>query len=159
MKLSAQEEYGLRCLLRLARHGPAASLTIPEISLAEGITTHNVAKLLRILRREGFVDSARGQHGGYALARPAAKIRVAEVLDALGGRLYDPAFCDQHAGSEESCTHSSVACSVRALWDRLQRAVDEAVGPLTLESLLALGQHPETDRLPSRELLRIADGA
>jgi Rrf2 family protein len=139
MKLSAQEEYGLRCLLQLSRQEPGVSLTIPEISQAEGITTHNVAKMLRRLRCEGFVESVRGQHGGYALARPASRIRVAEVLDALGGRLYDPAFCDHHAGSEANCAHSAAACSVRALWDRLQRAVDQALGPLTLADLQAQG--------------------
>ena len=69
MKLNASEEYGLRCLLQLARQAPG-SLTIPEISQAEGITHHNVAKLLRILRQGGFVASARGQQGGYALAKP-----------------------------------------------------------------------------------------
>ena len=67
MKLSAQEEYGLRCLLRLAREGESSSLTIPEISLSEGISNHYVAKLMRILRRGGFVRSARGQAGGYTL--------------------------------------------------------------------------------------------
>ena len=50
MKLNSSEEYGLRCLLQLARQAPG-SLTIPEISQAEGITHHNVAKLLRILRQ------------------------------------------------------------------------------------------------------------
>ena len=69
MKLNSSEEYGLRCLLQLARQTPG-SLTIPEISQAEGITHHNVAKLLRILRQGGFVASARGQQGGYALAKP-----------------------------------------------------------------------------------------
>ena len=64
MKLSSSEEYGLRCLLQLARQAPGHSLTIPEISQAEGITHHNVAKLLRILRQGGFVASARGQQGG-----------------------------------------------------------------------------------------------
>ena len=53
MKLSAQEEYGLRCLLRLGRRDLSKSLTIPEISQAEGISTHNVAKLLRMLQRLG----------------------------------------------------------------------------------------------------------
>ena len=70
MKLSSSEEYGLRCLLQLARQTPGSSLTIPEISQAEGITHHNVAKLLRILRQGGLVESARGQQGGYALAKP-----------------------------------------------------------------------------------------
>jgi len=52
MKLTSQEEYGLRCLLRLAREGE--SLTIPKISQKEGISNFYVAKLMRILRRAGW---------------------------------------------------------------------------------------------------------
>ena len=69
MKLTSQEEYGLRCLLRIARQGEGGALTIPEISEAEGISSYYVAKLMRILRRGGFVTSARGQAGGYTLSR------------------------------------------------------------------------------------------
>ncbi|HUL79346.1 MAG TPA: Rrf2 family transcriptional regulator, partial [Vicinamibacteria bacterium] len=75
MKLSSQEEYGLRCLLQLARAGGGASLTIAEMSEREGISAPNVAKIMRILRRAGLVKSTRGKAGGYALARPAAQLR------------------------------------------------------------------------------------
>ncbi len=141
MKLSTQEEYGLRCLLQLARHPSGTSLTIPEISQAEGLSSPNVAKLLRILRQGGFVESARGQHGGYALAHPPARIRIDAVLDALGGRLYDPAFCSSYAGNEDNCTHSFAACSVRSLWDRVQQAVDQVLGQITLQDLLHQGHY------------------
>jgi Rrf2 family protein len=107
VKLSSQEEYGLRCLLRLAREGETGSLTIPEISQAEGISSFYAAKLMRILRRGGFVKSARGQTGGYALARPAGEIVVGEALAALGGRLFESEFCDEHAGIEKLCTTAS----------------------------------------------------
>ena len=60
MKLSSQEEYGLRCLLHLGRH-PRSSLTILEISQAEGLSPPNVAKLLRLLRQGGFVESVRSE--------------------------------------------------------------------------------------------------
>ena len=50
MKLSATEEYGLRCLLQLAKCGDGRSLTIPEISRAEGLSVPNAAKLMRVLR-------------------------------------------------------------------------------------------------------------
>jgi Rrf2 family protein len=139
MKLSSQEEYGLRCLLHLARNECDASLTIPEISQAEGISHHNVGKLLRILRQAGFVESERGQHGGYILARAPEHIVVADVLNALGGRLFDPSFCDQHSGAEENCAHTLSACSVRALWSRLQDAVDSVLRELTLRDLLREG--------------------
>lgn len=139
MKLSAQEEYGLRCLLQLARQVPGESLTIPEISQAEGISHHNVAKLLRILRQGGIVESARGQHGGYTLSRPPSLIAVADVVDVLGGRLFDDRFCDHFAGSEDNCTHSLAACSVRALWGQVQEAVDQVLSRTSLTDLLEQG--------------------
>ena len=64
MKLSTQEEYGLRCLLRLGQQPPDASLTISELSRSEGISSPNVAKMLRVLRKGGLVRSTRGKDGG-----------------------------------------------------------------------------------------------
>ena len=132
MKLSSQEEYGLRCLLHLGREG---SLTIPEISRAEGISEAYVAKLMRLLRQGRLVTSARGQSGGYTLARPANEIVVGEALDALGGRLFDPEFCDRHAGEQQLCTHS-VDCSIRSLWRSVQTTVDGLLSKVTLKDLL-----------------------
>src|SRR5208283_4834353 len=76
MKLSFQEEYGLRCLLRVATLSDPNYLTINEISEDEGLSASYVAKLMRVLRQKGFVRSVRGQVGGYALARPAEEIIV-----------------------------------------------------------------------------------
>lgn len=135
MKFSSQEEYGLRCLLRLGRQPDGISLTIPEISKAEGISTPYVAKLMRILRNGGLVTSVRGQAGGYALARAPEKILVGEVMAVLGGRLFDPAFCDMHAGDEHVCTHS-VDCSIRSLWRTVQLVIDQVLNKTTLRDLL-----------------------
>ncbi len=140
MKLTAQEEYGLRCLLRVAKEGAVSSLTIPEISEKEGISSFYVAKLLRILRRGGFVRAARGASGGYQLARPPEQVIVGEALAVLGGRLYDPAFCNEHAGSESICANS-VDCSVRSLWQAVQTMVDRLLSRTTLRDLLADEQH------------------
>jgi Rrf2 family protein len=142
MKLSSQEEYGLRCLLHLGRQPFADGLTIPEISRAEGISEAYVAKLMRILRQAGFVTSARGQSGGYTLARVPAEINIAETLAALGGRLFDPEFCERHAGGEHDlCTHS-VDCSIRSLWKSVQVTVDDLLSKVTLKDLL--GNERET---------------
>ena len=81
MKLSSNEEYGLRCLLRLGYEGPGGSLTLPEISQAEGVSEAYAAKIMRTLRRGGFVKSARGKIGGYTLARPAAEIVIGDLID------------------------------------------------------------------------------
>jgi Rrf2 family protein len=142
VKITAQEEYGIRCLLQIGRKGPGASLTIPEISRAEGLSAHYAAKLLRVLRRGGLVKSVRGQSGGYTLVLPLNEITVAEAVAVLGGRLYEPEFCDQHAGSEEVCTHT-IDCSIRFLWRSVQLVVDQLLSKTTLEDLL-----PKPDAVP-----------
>lgn len=146
MKLSSQEEYGLRCLLRVGREGTSGSVTIPELSRAEGISEPNVAKMMRVLREAGFVNSTRGQAGGYALSRPAEEINVGHVLAALGGRLYEPSFCDTHAGVERLCTNMP-DCSIRSVWRMLQTAVDAVLGRITLKDLL--GTEREMNAFPS----------
>ncbi len=138
MKFSAQEEYGLRCLLQIARSGAGGSMTIPEISRVEGLSQTHVAKLLMILRKDGFIDSTRGQAGGYALARPADEINVGEVLACLGGKLYDEDFCSKHAGQLSICQHA-VDCSVKSLWQVIQGAVDHVMKDLTLADMISKG--------------------
>jgi Rrf2 family protein len=136
MKLSSQEEYGLRCLLRVGRAGPEGSVAISELARSEGISEPNVAKMMRLLRNAGLVQSTRGQAGGYALARPAGTIPISEALAALGGRLYEASFCDTHAGVERLCTHMP-DCSIRSVWRMVQRAVDQVLEKITLKDLLA----------------------
>ena len=135
MKLSSQEEYGLRCLLRVATLSVPGHLTINEISEDEGLSASYVAKLMRLLRQRGFVRSVRGQVGGYALAQPAEKIIVGEVLAALGGRLFDPGFCSEHAGLEASCKKLR-ECSIRTLWRTVQVLVDQVLSKVTLADLV-----------------------
>ncbi len=134
MKFSSQEEYGLRCLLRIGKAEPNG-LTIPEISEMEGLTTAHVAKLLRVLRLGEFIESERGQNGGYKLARTADKIIIGEVLAALGGRLFEAGFCDIHSGISKICTNS-IDCSVRSLWGNIQSMLDNVLEKITLKDLL-----------------------
>ncbi len=136
MKLTANEEYGLRCLVRLGYAGYAGqALTIPEMSEAEGVSSAYAAKVLRALRKGGFVKAARGKEGGYTLARPAVEIVIGDVMNALGGRLFETDFCDSHAGQAAICTRS-VDCSVRSLWKAVQIAVDQVLHKTTLRDLL-----------------------
>jgi len=135
MKLSTQEEYGLRCLLQMGRQGETTSLTIAELARLEGISAPNVAKIMRLLRRTGFVSSMRGQAGGYILARPVAQISVGEVISAMGDRFFDATFCARHAGGNRRCAHLG-DCSIRPVLRHLQEVVDDVLGRLTLEQLL-----------------------
>lgn len=134
MKISAQEEYGLRILLRIANCRDEEGMSIPQLSEAEGLSTHYVAKLTRVLRMAGFIKSTPGYKGGYLLAMPAQEIGINKVIKALGGVLFDKSFCDTHAGTVNLCTHS-VDCSARSLWQLVQFTVDQLLDKITLYDL------------------------
>lgn len=149
MKITAQEEYGLRVLVRIASCKDAAGLTIPQLSEMEGLTSHYVAKLTRVLRMAGFINSTRGHKGGYVLSKPAEEIVIGRVLEALGGILFDKKFCGSHSGSMKLCTNS-VDCSVRSLWQIIQASVDSVLDKITLHHLVS--RETESNALLNRIL-------
>jgi Rrf2 family iron-sulfur cluster assembly transcriptional regulator len=135
MKITAQEEIGLRRLIRIAGCKDADGMSIPQLSEAEGISDHYVAKIARMLRMEGFINSRPGNKGGYILARPAHEININQALKALGGALFDTEFCGVHAGSLNLCTNS-VDCSARSLWKMIQFRVDQMLDKVYLSDLV-----------------------
>lgn len=136
MKITAQEEYGLRILIRVARCREAEGMSIPQLSEAEGISQHYVAKLTRILRLAGFINSTPGYKGGYVLARATSEIVIKDVLTALGGPLFDARFCNNHSGIMKLCTNS-VDCSARSLWQMIQFTVNQLLEKVTLYDLVS----------------------
>lgn len=135
MKITSQEEYGLRILIRIASCRDEEGMSIPQLSEAEGLSNHYVAKLSRILRMKGFINSTPGYKGGYVLAKPAKKIIINDLLKALGGALFDDEFCGLHSGALKLCTHS-VDCSTRSLWQMIQFNIDQLLNKVTLYDLV-----------------------
>ena len=134
MQLLAQEEYGLRCLIQVARHAGPDPLTIPEIAAAEGLSPEYTAKLLRALRQAELVVSTRGAGGGYRLARPAREVTAWQVVQALGGSPFPKEFCDSHPGQRHDCVHTG-GCSIRGLWTAVEGAVRGVLEGVTLAEL------------------------
>ncbi len=134
MKITAQDEYGLRILVRISKCKGNAGLSIPQLSELEGLSQPNVSKLTRILRIEGLINSTKGHVGGYVLARPAANITVNDILKALSGRLFDKEFCINHTGVMKICSNST-DCSIRSLWTIVQSAIDKLLDNITLADL------------------------
>ncbi|HKK20212.1 MAG TPA: Rrf2 family transcriptional regulator [candidate division Zixibacteria bacterium] len=135
MRISALEEYGLRCLLNLAKVGPEGQLSISDIAEKEGISVPYTSKLLSILRQTGLVNALRGRGGGFCIARPANEINLLEVITALGGPLIDPDHCNKYSGQLEKCIHTD-NCSVHYTLMGLSRLVGEFLSKLTLEDVL-----------------------
>ena len=135
MKITAQVEYGLRILVRITRCKEEAGLSIRQLSEAEGLSVNYVAKLTRVLRINGLINSTRGHMGGYVLAKPAATITVNDAIKALSGKLFDKKFCDSHAGMMTLCTNS-VDCSIRSLWTMMQATLDQLLDKVTLADMV-----------------------
>ena len=134
MQLLASEEYGLRCLLRVASAEATQPVPISRIAKSEGLSPEYTAKLMRRLRQADLVTSVRGAEGGYCLARPATAISVWNALEALGGAFYSDEFCECHPGQARECVRSS-NCALRAMWQTIQRTLRDSLQRISLADL------------------------
>lgn len=139
MKISAQEEYGLRCLLQLAYLREGESLTLAQIAEREGISVANAGKLLWLLNKAGLVQSLRGTKGGYQLARPAEEIRLSEVIKILDADEMTE-HCRSYTGVMESCVHTG-DCGIRPVILSLHEVVQNALVHITLAQLVGTEAH------------------
>lgn len=134
MKISAQEEYGLRCLVQLANLPEGESLTLPQIAEREGISTANAGKLMWLLNKAEFVQSTRGTKGGYSLARPASEIKLSEIIKVLDADVVDK-HCDSYTGVLDTCVHKG-DCGIRPVIVGLHEIVENALSRITLAQLV-----------------------
>ena len=134
MKISAQEEYGLRCLVQLATLKDGESLTLPQIAEGEGISSANAGKLMWLLNKAGFVQSTRGTKGGYFLSRPAGEIKLSEIIRVLDQDVLNK-HCESYTGVLDSCIHKG-DCGIRPVIVGLHEIVENALSQITLAQLV-----------------------
>jgi Rrf2 family transcriptional regulator, iron-sulfur cluster assembly transcription factor len=134
MKISAQEEYGLRCLVQLANLAKGESLTLPQIAEREGVSVANAGKLMWLLNKAGFVNAIRGTKGGYSLARDANEIRLNEVIKVLEQDEIDN-HCEGYTGILDSCVHKG-DCGIRSVVVGLHEVIQHALSQITLAQLV-----------------------
>ena len=87
MKLTAKSEYALLALIYLARHETNANITSKTIADEQDIPQKFLQQIFFVLKRSGYVKTTKGQTGGYHLAKPAAKIAIAEIVRLFDGAL------------------------------------------------------------------------
>ncbi|MCD6249051.1 MAG: Rrf2 family transcriptional regulator [candidate division Zixibacteria bacterium] len=134
MRITAIEEYGLRCLVALARLGPDEQASITEIAEMEGLSVAYTSKLLSILRKKGLVTAIRGRGGGFTIALPLNQISLYDVLVALGGPLIDPHHCEKRSGQLEQCVHLK-SCSVQDVLGGLAGYIQEFLTDTSLQDI------------------------
>ena len=135
MKLTSQEEYGLRCLLQIAQREGSGPVPIRAVAEAEGLSVEYAAKLLRVLRQGGLLDSTRGSSGGYKLTSPPTEITVWQAIEVLDTPLYSDEFCSGHSGLLGSCVHGGTSCSIRVLWQWVDASLRRTLERVTIADL------------------------
>ncbi|MBI4041579.1 MAG: Rrf2 family transcriptional regulator [Deltaproteobacteria bacterium] len=138
MKITALEEYGLRCLLQLARGQKEAdgSLSIRTIAEREGLSIEYVSKITAQLRKAGLIESTRGIRGGYRLRNDASHVTLWHASQALSQTFFNSTFCMDHAGDETECVHHK-DCSIRSVWNVIADRITQVMRKITLEDLLS----------------------
>lgn len=144
LKLSKLADYATVLMTAAARE-PARTLTGQELADRTHVPLPTVAKLLKVLTRAQLLESLRGAHGGYRLARSAEKISVADVIKALEGPLAVTA-CSGHDGDCSIETN----CATRANWRLINTAIRQALEAVSLAQM-AQGAAPVARNRTPRE--------
>ncbi len=132
IRISKMTDYATVILAQLARTAGTQS-SAAALAEATGIAYPTVSKVLKALQRAGLVQSTRGLHGGYSLARPASAISAAAILDALEG----PVAVTDCAAGEGHCDieHS---CGVGSAWQRVNRVIRRSLHEVSLAQLAGM---------------------
>jgi Rrf2 family transcriptional regulator, cysteine metabolism repressor len=141
MIFTTKAEYGVRLLVELGRHGTEIPVSLKAIAEAEGLPLAYLERIVALLKKAGLVESQRGAHGGYRLARPAAEITMDEAVLALEG-VVAPMSCfvdDTVDRKGVLCSHHDdhgQGCATKLLWTRVQGGMVEAMKRTTLAELI-----------------------
>jgi FeS assembly SUF system regulator len=129
LRMSKLTDYGTMVLAQLAA-SEVGWTTAGQVADATHLGPPTVSKLLKALVHAGLVVSSRGVQGGYALARPAAAISAAEILDALEG----PVAITECSSSHSLCDLESY-CRVGTAWQRINSSIRKALDGISLADL------------------------
>jgi FeS assembly SUF system regulator len=126
LRLSKLTDYATVIMSHLARE-PDQVAAASEVAAATGVAMPTVSKILKLLANGMLVQSVRGAKGGYRLARPAGKISIAEIIDAVEGRLAVTECCAV-AGL---CAQEG-GCSIRNSWQQINALLHLSLENITL---------------------------
>ena len=130
IRLTKAADYGIVLLTAMAR-GEEALHTAAGLSAANHLPQPTAAKVLKLLARHGLVESERGVHGGYRLARSADQISVADAIRAVDGPIAVTECVDETPGL---CSVES-DCSMRSNWERINTAIEAALDAVSIAEM------------------------
>lgn len=142
MRLSTKAQYAVRAMVSLSLNSSGEPISLKEIAAREELSLTYLEQLFVKLRRGDIVQSVRGPGGGYVLARPAAQIRVDEIIDSVEETLV-PVSCMDDDGS---CACND-QCVTHSVWQGLGERIRNFLASITLEDLTSEAKDKLSDRL------------
>lgn len=131
MRLSSMADYAVVTMSAAARHCGHARVSASQLAAETGLPAPTVQKLVSRLTAAGLLRSARGAHGGLTLARPAAAISLADIIEAVEGPIALTACVPE---GKHDCGMES-ACTVRPHWALVNTAMRGALAEVSLSRL------------------------
>lgn len=131
MKISTKGRYALRVMVDLAINSNENYITIKEIAKRQEITNKYLEQIVALLNKAGFLESARGNSGGYKLAKKPKEYIVGDILRATEGDL-TPTYC---LTKDNKCSRKK-DCKTYSFWNGLDNVITEYVNSKTLEDLI-----------------------
>lgn len=131
MKISTKGRYGLRAMEVLKDNYGKDPVSIRSIALEQNISVPYLEQLFTKMRKAGIVESIRGAHGGYVLARPPEEITVGEVLDALEGKT--KLNCCQEG--VPTCEVETEPCRTHSILNIIEDGIEDLTYSITLEKM------------------------
>jgi Rrf2 family cysteine metabolism transcriptional repressor len=141
MFFTTKAEYGVRLLVELGRQGRDHPVSLKAIAEAEALPLAYLERIVALLKKADLVESTRGAHGGYRLARDPDTISMDEVVYALEGVVAPMScFVEDPAEARVLCSHhddDGHGCATKLLWTRVQGGVIKALAQTSLAELVA----------------------
>jgi Rrf2 family protein len=133
MRITTKGDYATRAVQDLAMHYEAGPVQIEEIARRQGLPARYLEQLLLVLKRVGLLESRRGAHGGYYLAKPPGEITLGQVIRAVDGPI-SPLFS---AGSlkRRADPKEAEGTVLREIWAEVRDAVAKIVDSTTFEDI------------------------
>ncbi len=146
IKMGKLTDYGTLMMTYLARE-PKRLHSAQDIAQAIGINVPTATKVLKMLTRSGLLESHRGIKGGYVLAKTPIDITMADIIGALEGPI---GLTDCGTSDQPGNCQRERSCSVKANWQRISQAVNDALASVSLAEMTVPVAQPIVMKRPSK---------
>lgn len=132
MKVSTKGRYAIRVMIDLALNDNGDYIPLKEVAQRQGITFKYLEQIIILLKRAGYLKSARGNGGGYRLSKTPDKYTIGDILRTTEGNL-SPTICLE---DDKNMCPRSVECPTLRFWTGLDKVISDYVDGITIKDLI-----------------------